>query len=185
MMEEKKENEAEKKDKSGKFRRFQNSTLISVSVLLVLILLIAVTVTWFLFNVQTGTNGLSMKVSEWDFIVSKTSGGEPIGEGDTIDLNVDTFSNVNDEKIAPGTTGSITLYIRTATDVISNCIVRLDKSKLTLKVDNNNDYSDILSGHFYFYSDEAMTKEVSMDAPIIIDLVKGVEKEVKDRKSVV
>lgn len=162
----------------NKIQKAKNTTMLGISFMVVLVLLVAVTVTWFVFSLQTGIRGNSLKVSEWDFIVSKTEGGEPINDGDHIDLLVDDFTNVTTGMMASGTTGKIKLYVRTTSDVVTSCSFALDKSGLTLKVDDTTDYSEILQKHLCFYKDAEMTQEISMENAYTFDLQKGEEKEV-------
>lgn len=162
----------------NKIQKIKNSTMLGISVMVVLVLLVAVTVTWFVFNLQTNIKGNSLQVSDWDFIVSKTTGGPRINDGDTIDLLVDDFTNVTTGVMAPGTTGSIKLFVKTTSDVVTSCNITLDKSQLTLKVDDSNDYSEILQNHICFYKDAQMTQKISMEDAYTFDLTKGEEKEV-------
>lgn len=166
------------KKKKRIFEKFQKSSMLMISVAIAVILLVAVTVTWFTLGMQVKVEGIGGKVSEWDFIVSLTPDGPQIGENDRISFEVDDFTNVTQGKMAPGTTGTITFYVRTTSDVVAGCQIYLDKSGLTMKVDEDNDYSEILRNHLKFYADAAYTEEIDMTVPMDVEVAIGESKEI-------
>lgn len=172
-----------------------------ISIIVLLIMLVAATVAWYVLSNSASIENFSSKMSEWDFIVSKTSNGEAINENDTFELNIANFNNVENGKMAPGTYGYITLYIR-ASSLVTGYAISLDDTNLTFKVPNtvdlategvtlsnstNNvesdnstiDCTELISKHFKFYSDEECTKEITKDSPYIGILQPNVEQPVK------
>lgn len=133
---------------------------------------------WFVMNSSVGADGLDSKIASWDFIISLTPGGAPIGDNEKVEINVDSFLNVKEGKMAPGTTGTITLYARTSSDTIASALVYLDVSSLMMKDNADNDISDILKKHLVFYGDSSFTNIVDMDNPVSFDVEKDVEKTI-------
>lgn len=156
----------------------QKNIMILISLTILVILMISATIAWFVLSRTVSVEEIGNKISEWDFVVSKQSGGNPIGQNETLDFNVDSFLNVSQGKMAPGTTGTIEFYVRTTTDVVTAYRVYVDKTELSMLVDDEHDYSDILKKHLIFYTDNTYTTEITDDKPLIGTLTKNQEKKV-------
>lgn len=156
----------------------QKNIMILISMAILVILMISATIAWFVLSRSTSVGGIGSKISEWDFIVSKESGGSPIGKDETLDFNVDSFLNVTTGKMAPGTTGTIDLYVRTTTDVVTGYQLYVDKTELSMLIDQEHDYSDILKKHLIFYTDNTYTTEITDNQPLTGTLKKNQEKKV-------
>lgn len=164
--------------------------MILISAVVMLILLISATVAWFVLSRDAKINLFNNKISEWDFIVSDTSGGEPISDSSVLNFNIDEFVNVKNKAMAPGTYGSFDLYIRTSTDVVTEYTLFLDNTGLRLEVysdDAQNDEekeaekeenSSMLRKHIRFYQDEQHTKELNMTEPLKGQLQANTEEKV-------
>lgn len=158
----------------------------AISAVILLILLITASVAWFTLQRTGVIEGIGTKVSEWDFIVSLESMGEPLEQDQSIDIlaNSIKINEIGNGKLAPGSYGSIDLYIRNSSEVVSEFLLTIDKSKF--KVDFGNDNSEYsaseltkyLHTHIKFYTDKEYTKEVSIDNPIEGELVLGEEQKV-------
>ena len=144
-----------------------------IVILIALVAMIPVTVSaWYVLSRNAGVNMFGGKISQWDLIVSDTPGGKPIGDGELVNLNFKEYSNINANVMAPGTSGTIDLYIRTNSDVFSQYAIYLDESQLCL-----GDDFEIIQKHFKFYMDEALTKEINLENPMIGEVAPN--KEVK------
>ena len=154
------------------------NAMIIISAVIMLILLISATIAWFVLSRDARIDLFSNKISEWDFVVSDTPGGPPISEDTVLKFNVDEFINVTSGVMAPGTSGSIDLYLRTSTDVVTEYALFLDNAGLRLDAYSDNATTDeeiqaekdanseMLRNHIRFYQDAEHTKELSMTEPI-------------------
>lgn len=155
--------------------------LMATTVVLVLTL-VNVSVAWYSYSVNVKTDANSFEVAKWDFIVSLSSGGEPINDTDHIKLNVSDFVNVKKGKMAPGTSGKIDLFITSNSEVTTGYQIRIDKSQLKLIIKDEkgveHDYSDILQSHiiFYCFDDEGRKKIILKDSYFEGKLEEGKEK---------
>ncbi len=158
----------------------------AVSAVILLILLITASVAWFALQRSGIIEGIGTKVSEWDFIVSLESMGEPLEHDQSIDILANSIktNEIGKGKLAPGSYGSIDLYIRNSSEVASDYLLTIDKSKFIVDPGSNSlDYSakeltSFLHSHIKFYADKEYTKEVSVDKPIEGELVLGEEQKV-------
>ncbi len=156
----------------------QKHVMMLISMAILVIMLISATIAWFVLSRTASVNSFGGKISEWDFLISKTSGGSPIRPNETLDFKVDDVLNVKKGKMAPGTTGTIEFYIKTTTDVVTAYRVYVDKSKLSMKVDDKHDYSDILKKHIVFYTDDTYQTEISEKEPFTGTLKQNEEKKI-------
>ena len=152
--------------------------MIIISAVIMLILLISATIAWFALARDARISLFSNKISEWDFIVSDSPGGDPISENSVLEFRVDEFINVREGIMAPGTSGSIDLYVRTSTDVVTEFALYLDNTGLRFDAYSDEAITDeeiqaekdanseMLRNHIRFYQDEEHTKELSMTEPI-------------------
>lgn len=158
----------------------------SISAVVLLILIISVSVAWFVLQRSGIIDGFGTKVSEWDFIVSLESMGEPLEYDQSIDILANSIktNEIGQGKLAPGSHGSIDLYIRNSSEVVSDYLLTIDNEKLKIDVDKaQSDYtskelSKYLRSHLRFYADKEYTKEVNVDNPMEGEIVIGEEKKV-------
>ncbi len=164
----------------GKIRKIFNSksAMVIITPVIMLILLFAATGAWYVLSRDTAVEVFNGKMSQWDFIISATPGGEPIREGENLQINIKNFVNVTDEVLAPGTYGTFEFYIRTTTDVTTDYQVYIDKSGLRLDVASDNAVTPddiqaekdanslMLQKHFKFYADKEMTQEIDRVTPM-------------------
>ena len=178
---------------------FNKNSKIIISIVVLLIMLVAATVAWYVLNATSRIEEFSGKISEWDFIVSDTPGGRQITENDVVLVKMNKFTNVKEGRMAPGTFGYSTLYIR-ATDIVTGYAITLDSSTLTFKIpvegndlSNENidlpqittsesgayyDFTYLLDKHFRFYEDAECVQEIKMNEPAMGELTPNVEKAV-------
>lgn len=166
-------------NKFNKIKKVFNSknTMIIIAPIIMLILLITATGAWFVLSRNAGVDLFSGKVSQWDLVVSDTPGGEPISDGDTLEISFAEFTNVTSKVMAPGTYGTVDFYIRTTTDATTDYSVYIDKSGLMLNAYSDDAdtsakiqeeiaaNSEMLQNHIRFYMDEDLTREVNMTEP--------------------
>lgn len=158
----------------------------AVSAVTLLILIITASVAWFALQRSGVIEGIGSKVSEWDFIVSLESMGEPLEHDQSIDILANSIktNDIGKGKLAPGSYGSIDLYIRNSSEVASDFLLTIDNKNLVIDVDKiNSDYTskeltNYLHSHLKFYADSSYTKEVNMDNPVEGELVMGEEQKV-------
>ncbi len=155
----------------GKVFNKKKAIMIIIPVLIIVLIPVIVGA-WYILSKNAGVNMFGGKMSQWDLIVSDTPGGDPISEDDLLKINVDEFTNVTSGVMAPGTYGTIDLYIRTTSDVVSEYAIYVDKTGLKL-----DDKSQMLQNHIKFYMDNSFTQEVDMNTPLVGSIDKG--KEVK------
>ncbi len=142
---------------------FNKKNSIAILITAIVITLIPVGVgAWYILSRNAGVNMFGAKISQWDLIISDTPGGKPLKDGDSIDIKVSDFVNVTSGVMAPGTYGTIDLYVRTTSDTVSEFAIYIDESQLKL----GDDY-EIIQKHFKFYTDETFTKEVNMKEPLV------------------
>jgi hypothetical protein len=142
---------------------FNRKNTIAIIIAALVITLIPVVVgAWYILSRNAGVNIFGAKISQWDLIVSDTPGGEQLKDGEVVDIKVSEFTNVTSGVMAPGTYGTIDLYIRTTSDTVSEFAIYIDESQLRL----GDDY-EIIQKHFKFYADETLTKEISVDTPLV------------------
>lgn len=168
---------ANKFDRIKKIFNIKN-TMIIIAPVIMLILLITATGAWFVLSRNAGVDIFSGKVSEWDLVISDTPGGEQLADGDMLEIGFKEFTNVSSKVMAPGTYGTIDLYIRTTTSVTTDYAVYIDKSGLEFNAYSDNavtnaeiqaeiaDNTAMLQNHIKFYMDEDLTKEVNMTEPL-------------------
>lgn len=168
---------------------FNKKKAIMIIIPILIIALIPVGVgAWYILSRNAGVDMFGGKMSRWDLIVSDTPGGDPISEDDLLKINVDEFTNVTSGVMAPGTYGTIDLYIRTTSDVVSEYAIYIDKTGLRLDAYDStatgneiqkqkDDNSKMLQNHIKFYTDKSFTQEVNMNTPLVGSISAG--KEVK------
>lgn len=156
----------------------QKHVMMLISMAILVIMLISATIAWFVLSRTASVESFGGKISEWDFLISKRSGGSPIRPNETLDFKVDDFLNVKKGKMAPGTTGTIEFYVKTTTDVVTAYRVYVDKSELSMIVDDKHDYSDILKKHIVFYTDDTYQTEISEEHPFTGTLKQNEEKKI-------
>ena len=172
------------KDNNTKKLHRKKHVMSFVAAIALVILIITASVAWFVLQRSGIIDGFGTKVSEWDFIVSLESQGEPLQYDQSIDILANSIktNEIGQGKLAPGSKGSIDLYIRNASDVATNYVLTIDNAKLRIEVDKSDYTSEeltaILHSHLKFYADESYSKEVSIDSPIEGDLVIGKEEKV-------
>lgn len=174
------------KNKEENRMRKKKHVMSAVSAIALLILLISASVAWFALQRSGIIEGIGTKVSEWDFIVSLESMGEPLEYDQSIDILANSIktNEIGKGKLAPGSYGSIDLYIRNSSEVASDYLLTIDKTKLRIDFgDDRTQYSaseltKYLHTHIKFYADKEYTKEVSVDNPIEGELVLGEEQKV-------
>ena len=174
------------KDNNTKKLHRKKHVMSFVAAIALVILIISASVAWFVLQRSGIIDGFGTKVSEWDFIVSLESMGEPLQYDQSIDILANSIktNEIGQGKLAPGSKGSIDLYVRNASDVATNYVLTIDNSKLRIDVDKSqSNYSSeeltkIFRSHFRFYADENYTREVSVDKPIEGDLVIGKEEKI-------
>lgn len=149
-----------------------------ITPVIMLILLFAATGAWYVLSRDTAVEVFNGTMSQWDFVISATPGGEPIEEGEVLQMNFTEFANVTSGVLAPGTYGTFEFYIRTTTDVATDYLVYIDKSGLRLDVASANAVtpeqiqaekdanSIMLQKHFKFYADKDMTQEIDTVNPM-------------------
>ena len=164
--------------------------LIFTMPVILLILLISATGAWFVLSRNARVDLFDGKISEWDLVVSDTPGGPPITDGQNIKLNYTDFTNVSKGVMAPGTYGTINLYIRTSTNVVTDYAVYIDRTGLKLDAYSGTSLtpeeierqkeanSRMLQEHFRFYLDSDFTREVNMSEPITGTLAPGHEDKI-------
>jgi hypothetical protein len=142
---------------------FNRKNTIAIIIAALVITLIPVVVgAWYILSRNAGVNMFGAKISQWDLIVSDIPGGEQLKNGEVVDIKVSEFTNVTSGVMAPGTYGTIDLYIRTTSDTVSEFAIYIDESQLRL----GDDY-EIIQKHFKFYADETLAKEISVDTPLV------------------
>ena len=113
--------------------------------------------------------------------------GTPLETDEAIDILANSIqaNEVGAGKLAPGSYGSIDLYVRTSTDVASDYYLTLDKANLKINIDTLNDpnytteqLTEILHNHIKFYADDTYTQEVDLVNPITGALALGQEEKV-------
>ncbi len=112
--------------------------LLAASLLLLIAAGVYLTFGW--YTKMTSVAAMEYDVAQWDFTANYSV--------DDLILNVYTYSNVNNNKAAPGTAGEIPVRLsaeQSQTDV--NYIITLDKSTM----------SPEFQERIFFYSDAAMT----------------------------
>ena len=163
----------------------KKAIMILIPVLILVVVPVSVAA-WYILSRNAGVNMFGGKMSKWDLIVSDTPGGDPIEEGEFLKINVDEFTNVTSGVMAPGTYGTIDLYIRTTSDVVSEYAIYVDKTKLRLDAydstatgseiqEQKDANSKMLQKHIKFYTDSTFTKEVDMDTPLVGSIELGKE----------
>ena len=164
----------------GKIRKIFNSksAMTIITPVIMLILLFAATGAWYVLSRDTAVEVFNGKMSQWDFVISATPGGEPIAEDEKLQIDFMKFTNVSTDVLAPGTYGSFEFYIRTTTDVTTDYLVYIDKSNLRLDVASDNAVTPeeiqaekdanslMLQKHFKFYADKEMTQEINSVTPM-------------------
>lgn len=164
----------------SKIRKIFNSksTIMIITPVLMLILLFAATGAWYVLSRDTAVEVFNGTMSQWDFVISTTPGGEPITENDVLELEFTKFANVTSDTLAPGTYGTIEFYIRTTTAVTTDYLIYIDKAALRLDVASENAITPediqaekdanslMLQKHFKFYADKEMTQEIDSLNPM-------------------
>ena len=181
---------------SGKEKRKLNifkvvnkkNVMSSVSAVTLLILIITASVAWYVLQRSATIREIGSKISEWDFIVSTESMGRPLETDEAIDILANSIkaNEIGTGKLAPGSYGSIKLYVRTSADVASDYYLTIDKANLKINVDDVQDalytteeLTQILHSHIKFYADDAYTQEVNLTQAITGELALGQEEEVE------
>lgn len=144
------------------------SAMTSVSAIIMLVLLIVVTIAWFVIVRVAYIDDFSASTLSKEIYLSTDEEGEHLLQSDgSKSFNVDAFSNVTSDKLVPGVTGSIDIYVHTQSDYVNGFVLRLDNAPLRLVVagdtGESEDRSDMLKEHIKFYADQECTYEFNMD----------------------
>lgn len=165
-----------------------NTYIISCVIFVVMVALVLVgTGAWYVIKEEGdislfGQNG--DRIADWDFIVSDTSGGNDVAHDDSLDIFENSIEHdTASGKLAPGASGSFTLYVRSATDVASSYSLVIDKTNMKISASSDNNVDEekaaVLSGylkeHICFYMDSNFQQEITVDTPITGSVEKGQE----------
>jgi len=158
-------------------------TIVSVMVL------IGVTIAWFSSSDRVFSKGMRVKAAELSSVkIALTPGGEDISElakddvpdNEFAEIGLEDLINVENGKMAPGVFGDVTFYV-TPEEGVTRCAV---VPVVQIQQGTGTWYPDIIGGtegddtiqelceqvgrHISFYSDEAMTAEITEGNPYVL-----------------
>ncbi len=133
--------------------------LLAISILLLIAAGIYFTLAW--YTKMTSVGGLEFDVARWDFSANYSI--------DAYTINVYTYSNVHDQKAAPGTAGVIPIMLNAEeSEADINYKLMIDRTTM----------SEEFQERIFFYVDEEMTEMITDENPITGIAKMGVVTEV-------
>jgi len=167
-----------------------------VMIVVCISVMVGFTIAWFTVVEGPTVTGVEMNAKDRDNVkIALSVGGEDISKlsygTQYANLNMESYTNLKNGMIEPGVSGKVVFYITPNSTKISTCTI---EPQLQITQDDTNWYPDEddlvptqltdlyenTNEHICFFSDEAMTTQITVENPYVLSWTKDdnmVEKE--------